>query len=118
MPLSLLGIGLLSARSEFDGIMDVLMKRYHQVIKKLCCSLALWFGLGVMAHANFPWETVKYNGVDYVTLRSVKDFYYFNKIRYGAVITMESPRSCDGGSSRYPAMPDEWCFVYSELSRH
>lgn len=78
-------------RSEFDGIMDVLMKRYHQVIKKLCCSLALWFGLGVMAHANFPWETVKYNGVDYVTLRSVKDFYYFNKIRYGAVITMESP---------------------------
>ena len=71
--------------------MDVLMKRYHQVIKKLCCSLALWFGLGVMAHANFPWETVKYNGVDYVTLRSVKDFYYFNKIRYGAVITMESP---------------------------
>jgi N-acetylmuramoyl-L-alanine amidase len=72
--------------------MDLLMKKYHQVIKTLCCSLALWFGFSAVAQANHKWETVKYNGQDYVTLRSVKDFYYFNKIKYGAVITMETPK--------------------------
>ena len=73
--------------------MDLLMKKYRQVIKTLCCSLALWLGPGTVAHANFQWEKVKYDGLDYVTLRSVKDFYYFNKIKYGAVITMETSKT-------------------------
>jgi len=42
---------------------------------------------GTSAH---KWETVKYNGQDYVTLRSVKDFYYFSNVKYGEVITMEN----------------------------
>lgn len=67
------------------------MKRYRQVIKTLCCSLATLLGLTFVAEANFKWETIKHNGLDYVTLRSVKDFYYFNKIKYGPVITMETP---------------------------
>ena len=68
------------------------MKKYCTVIRALCCSFVLWLGLSPVVAAEFRWETVKYNGLDYVTLGSVKDFYYFNKIKYGAVITMETPK--------------------------
>ncbi|MBT8043897.1 MAG: N-acetylmuramoyl-L-alanine amidase [Verrucomicrobiae bacterium] len=44
------------------------------------------------AAQGFNWETKKYKGADYVTLRSVKAFYYFNKISYGSVITMENSK--------------------------
>ena len=79
----------------------------------------MWLGLAVCLEANncFKWETVKYNGVDYVTLRSVKDFYYFDDIRYGVSDHVGKVRVLrNGGASRQPTMQDEWCFVCSESS--
>ena len=36
----------------------------------------------------FKWETAKHNGQDHVTLRSVKSFYFFDKITYGTSIVL------------------------------
>lgn len=36
------------------------------------------------------WEEVKHNGKPYVTLRNIKDFYFFKKITFGRNITLES----------------------------
>ena len=69
------------------------MIRYHRAILTLiftCCVL-LSTGTRSLGQA-FKWEAVKYKGSDYVTLRSVKAFYNFTKIKYGAVITMENSK--------------------------
>lgn len=44
---------------------------------------------GVQGNARaFNWETQKHHGRDHVTLRSVKKFYYFDSIKYGARIVL------------------------------
>ena len=45
----------------------------------------------------FKWETAKRNGKDYVTLRSVKNFYYFDTIKYGSSIVLNRSKKIQGG---------------------
>jgi len=40
----------------------------------------------------FKWDTVKHNGVNYVTLRNVKAFYGFDKIKFGGTVTLENKK--------------------------
>ena len=70
------------------------MTRYQRAIATFLTSIVILLGTGIpsMAQEPFAWETVKHNGMDYVTLRSVKDFYNFTNIKYGAVITMENTK--------------------------
>ena len=67
------------------------MIRYYQSIQTLIVALHMWLGVSIVSEANngFKWETKEFNGLDYVTLRSIKEFYYFDDIRYGSVITLE-----------------------------
>ena len=65
------------------------MTRYYQATKGLLVTFIVWFFVQVES-AAFQWESVKHNGLDYVTLRSVRDFYFFDKIKYGAVISVEN----------------------------
>ncbi|MGB1873891.1 MAG: N-acetylmuramoyl-L-alanine amidase family protein [Akkermansiaceae bacterium] len=65
------------------------MTRYYQATKGLLVTFIIWFVVQGES-AAFKWETVKHNGLDYVTLRSVRDFYFFDKIKHGAVISVEN----------------------------
>lgn len=56
-------------------------------LPKLLIALLLMLGLSADAQA-FKWETSKHKGADYVTLRSVKTFYFFDKITYGSSIVL------------------------------
>ena len=49
--------------------------------------LLLFIGISSDVEA-FQWETAKYKGQDHVTLRSLKSFYFFDKISYGADIVL------------------------------
>ncbi|MGJ8677544.1 MAG: N-acetylmuramoyl-L-alanine amidase family protein [Akkermansiaceae bacterium] len=42
--------------------------------------------------ASFKWNEVKLKGEDYVTLKNVKDFYFFTKMTPGAKITLENAK--------------------------
>lgn len=68
------------------------MKRYCAILYLVLvvCVLSCT-GAPVLAQA-FRWETVKFNSRDYVTLKSVQKFYYFSKVKYGSVITMENSK--------------------------
>ena len=44
------------------------------------------------AQAAFKWEAVAYKGHDYVTLRSMKDFYHFKHTVKGKTITLENAK--------------------------
>ena len=92
------------------------MIRYYQSIQTLIVALHMWLGASIVSEANngFKWETKEFNGLDYVTLRSIKEFYYFDDIRYGSVITLEKTDVQNGGASRQPTMQNEWCFVCSQ----
>lgn len=50
-------------------------------------GLLLFIGISSDVEA-FQWETAKYKGQDHVTLRSLKSFYFFDKISYGADIVL------------------------------
>lgn len=67
------------------------MNRFSQSIATLTLALIMCLGAykAPAASNTFVWETRKYNGLDYVSLISVKDFYYFDVIKYGPVITLE-----------------------------
>lgn len=51
----------------------------------LCCA-----STPARAQAPFRWEAVSYKGNDYVTLRSLSQFYYFKQTKSGKTITLES----------------------------
>jgi len=72
------------------------MIRYQRAIPTLLIAVCILLSKGTRCLAqetsSHKWETVKYNGMDYVTIRSVKSFYGFEKIKYGAVITMENAK--------------------------
>ncbi len=40
--------------------------------------------------APFQWSKFEYQGGSYVSLRNIKDFYYFSKMTFGSVITLEN----------------------------
>lgn len=67
------------------------MIRYQRALITFLIAVSIWLGAGTRSIA-FDWERVRLNEQDYVTLRSVKDFYYFTKINYGEVITMENAK--------------------------
>ena len=61
--------------------------RSHFLLTPLLIGLLWCVGLQAQVDA-FAWETIKYKGKDHVTLRSVKSFYYFDKITYGKSIVL------------------------------
>ncbi|MFK7911378.1 MAG: N-acetylmuramoyl-L-alanine amidase [Akkermansiaceae bacterium] len=63
-------------------------KTFHnKYLIPLFTSLLLLAGFQSDAQA-FKWEAAKYQGRDHVTLRSVKSFYFFDKITYGSSIVL------------------------------
>ena len=50
----------------------------------LCCSVTTSYAQA------FKWETVKHNSAEYVTLRSVKEFYRFDRMKVGAKVSLEN----------------------------
>lgn len=44
------------------------------------------------AQNGFKWETVSYKGQDFITLRSLKNFYYFKQTQKGKSITLENSK--------------------------
>ena len=71
--------------------------KYHRAILNLSLSISVCVFVLLSSGtrslgAAFKWEAVKYKGGDYVTLRSVKSFYFFTKMSFGSVITMENAK--------------------------
>lgn len=66
----------------------------HRVILSLLFSLCIFCGTSTPARAQaaFKWETVSYKGQDFITLRSLKGFYYFNQSQKGKTITLENAK--------------------------
>lgn len=67
------------------------MNLSNQSIHIFIIALLMCLGSGAASGVGnaFRWETRTYNGLEYVSLRSVKEFYYFDVIKYGSVITLE-----------------------------
>jgi N-acetylmuramoyl-L-alanine amidase len=66
------------------------MIRYHRAILSISFAVCVLLCSGTRSHGQaFKWDTVKHNGAEYVTLRGVKDFYFFKKITFGKKITIE-----------------------------
>ncbi len=80
---------LVLPRALVDSFSHAVMTRYYQATKGLIVACVIWLAAHSESYA-FQWETVKHNGLDYVTLRSVRDFYFFDKVKYGGVITVEN----------------------------
>lgn len=69
------------------------MIRYHRAILSISLVVCVLFGTGTRSPGQaFEWEAVKYKSADYVTLRSVKSFYYFKTIKYGSKIILENSK--------------------------
>ena len=58
------------------------------IVLILCVSLS--YVMSVDAKDDFSWEQIKHNGQEYVSLRSLKTFYFFDKITFGSKITLEN----------------------------
>jgi len=69
------------------------MIKNHRTISQIILAVCLFLSLGTDVSAQaFKWESVKHNGIDYVTLRSVKRFYQFKRIRFGRSIVLENAK--------------------------
>ncbi len=67
------------------------MTKHCRSIITVFMTLCVVLSAGSRSQAQgraFKWEKMKYNGNEYVTLRSVKSFYYFQTIKYGKRIVI------------------------------
>ena len=70
------------------------MIKHHRAILTLLVTLCVFICTyaPTTAQAAFKWEAISYNGSDYVTLDSVKKFYYFQLTKKGKSITLENKK--------------------------
>jgi len=70
------------------------MIKHHRAILTVIVTLCVLIctSTPIRAQAAFKWDAISYNGSDYVTLDSVKKFYYFKLTQKGKSITLENTK--------------------------
>lgn len=72
-----------------------MIPRYQAIFVAIfvfCIPLCNVASAQVQNNKGFSWEDVKYNGQSYVTLRSLKAFYFFDEMSFGSSITLKNKK--------------------------
>ena len=78
----------------FNLIPIRLMIKHHRTILFILCTLSILVcgALPSQAKPAFKWEAISYQGSDFVTLESVKKFYFFKLTQKGKSIILENAK--------------------------